>query len=123
MTAFGAIIAAVLICLGYKPKKHVGCWYFEVGTGWGGFEAGLFFVCSKGSNISLKDHEFGHNIQNCILGPFMPFVVSIPSAIRYWYREFKYKRSGKIPPTNYDSIWFEGQATKLGQFFREYLEK
>lgn len=25
MTAFGAIIAAVLICLGYKPKKHVGC--------------------------------------------------------------------------------------------------
>ena len=53
-------------------------------------------------------------IQNAILGPFMPFVVGIPSAIRYWYRELKYNRKGKVPPTSYDSIWFEGQATRIG---------
>ncbi len=44
----------------------------------------------------------------------MPFVVGIPSMIRYWYRELKYNRKGKVPPTSYDSIWFEGQATRIG---------
>ena len=44
----------------------------------------------------------------------MPFVICIPSAIRYWYRELKYYRKGLYPETDYDSIWFEGQATKWG---------
>ena len=49
-------------------------------------------------------------------GILMPFVISIPSAIRYWYREIIYRTNrtkySKLPP--YDSIWFEGQATSLG---------
>ena len=48
----------------------------------------------------------------------MPFVVCIPSAVRYWYREFKYHRKKLTPPTKYDDIWFEGQATKWGS---EYI--
>jgi hypothetical protein len=34
--------------------------------------------------------------------------------IRYWYRELKYYRKGLIPKTDYDSVWFEGTATKWG---------
>ena len=52
----------------------------------------------------------------------MPFLVSIPSAMRYWYREYlvrkKKKLHSELPP--YDSIWFEGWATKLGdKYYKE----
>lgn len=47
----------------------------------------------------------------------MLFVITIPSAIRYWYRELKYHRKGLVPPTMYDDIWFEGQATRWGQTY------
>lgn len=44
----------------------------------------------------------------------MPFVVCIPSAARYWYREYiyrtNYEKYRQLPP--YDAAWFEGQATK-----------
>ena len=47
----------------------------------------------------------------------MPFVICIPSAIRYWYREFIWhcnkEKFNKLP--EYDAIWFEGQATKWGK--------
>lgn len=46
----------------------------------------------------------------------MPFVISIPSAIRYWRRRYLYKydkpRYCKIP--GYDAAWFERQATRFG---------
>ena len=59
----------------------------------------------------------GHGIQNLYWGPLMIFVIVIPSVTRFWYREwywkYRYPKTGKaLPP--YDSIWFEGQATKLG---------
>ena len=38
----------------------------------------------------------------------MPFVVAIPSCIRYWFRQFT------RPTTTYDGIRFERQATNLG---------
>ena len=59
--------------------------------------------------ISTNNHEYGHTFQNAILGPFFIFIVAIPSAIRYWYREF----SKKTQP-DYDAIWFEGSATEIG---------
>lgn len=40
-------------------------------------------------------------------------VVALPSVIRYWIREIQYKCK-KPPKTDYDAIWFEGQATKSG---------
>lgn len=44
----------------------------------------------------------------------MPFLVAIPSCIRYWYRELLVRSGEKkyadLP--DYDSVWFEGWATK-----------
>lgn len=117
MTLFGAIVALALLVTGHKPKKYHYSIYFEVGRGWGGFECGAFFVVCKDNGESLKRHEAGHGIQNCFLGVFTPFLVSIPSAIRYWYRRWIIKNNpqkAKTLPT-YDSIWFEKQATELGQ--------
>lgn len=88
--------------------------YAEWGQHWGGVSLGCFFVCDKNSSKTLKLHECGHGIQNCIWGPLMLFVIFIPSATRYWYRELRYNRKGLTPPTQYDDIWFEKQATKWG---------
>lgn len=122
MTLIGCIVAAVLLVTGHKPKRWGYCWYFEVGEGWGGLELGVFFLVSKDASIHTKNHEHGHGIQNCWFGFLMPFVICIPSATRYWYREYLL-RSGKrkyseLP--DYDSIWFEGQASKLGYKFIEW---
>lgn len=78
---------------------------------------GPFFVTDSTPTLHTKQHESGHGIQNIMFGPLMPFIVSIPSCIRYWYREYLV-RSGKkkyyeLP--EYDSIWFEGMATRLGE--------
>lgn len=117
MTLFGALVALALLISGHKPKTFHYFIYFEVGVGWGGFEAGPFFIVNKDAGLTLKQHESGHGLQNIILGPLMPFTVSIPSAVRYWYREIVVrtgmKEASDLPP--YDSIWFEGWATQLGK--------
>lgn len=107
LTAFGAIIAMCLVTIGYRPIRHGGCFCFVVGKNWGGLEGGLFFFVDESE--CCKDHEFGHAIQNCCWGILTPFVITIPSAIRYWY--FKIFN----PKKPYYSIWFENQATVLGQ--------
>ena len=91
------------------------CIWFEKCGNFGGFDLGPVFVTRRGASAHLKNHELGHAIQNCILGPFMPFVISLPSSVRYWYREFRYNRRGKKPPCAYESIWFEKWATELGE--------
>lgn len=122
MTLLGCIVAMVLLVVGHKPKKYGYCWYFEVGESWGGLELGAIFLVGKYTSEHTKKHEHGHGIQNCWFGFLMPFVICIPSATRYWYREYLL-RSGKrkyseLP--DYDSIWFEGQASKLGYKFIEW---
>lgn len=159
-----------------KPKRFGLCYYNRIGEWWGGAEWGAGFICDKTCKKSTFAHEHGHGLQNIILGPFMPFVVCIPSAVRYWLYEFndknkknmylmlfsvisilfffipmligifcncipviivfgvllfyavilvvwllfieapKYK-DGKEPL--YDSIWFEGCATRWGTKFME----
>ena len=96
MTTIGAIVALVLLILGYRPKKWNYCYYFEVGENWGGIELGMFFITDKSSSIRTKNHEHGHGIQNCYLGVSMPFVVCIPSAARYWLREFKTQKKKRL---------------------------
>lgn len=117
MTLVGALVALVLLIAGYRPKRFHYYIYFEVGRNWGGFEAGCFFFANKNVSLHTKQHESGHGIQNIIFGWFMPFVVSIPSAMRYWYREIVVrtgkKKHSDLPP--YDSAWFEGLATKWGE--------
>lgn len=178
MTLLGLIVALGLLIAGQKPHKFGYGFYFEVGHNWGGLEIGPVFLVQKNALLSLKQHEAGHGIQNIWFGPLMPFLISIPSAIRYWLRESclhkdqeaKYRWSlrlleapsflgfilvvlgafTKVSPVglvsfiigiviviysailliwltefeipayaqvtpDYDSIWFEGQASKIGQ--------
>lgn len=123
LTLVGCCVAAYLIVTGHKPQKWGYCYYFEVGkTNWGGLELGPIFLTGKNASTLTKNHEHGHALQNCTLGPLMPFVVSIPSAIRYWYREYLVRSGAKkhyeLP--DYDSVWFEGDASKSGTEFMEW---
>ncbi len=114
-TLAGCIAAAGLRLSGLKPKKWGYCWYFEYGgRPWGGMSLGIFFLKDRSLGVHIKNHEHGHAVQNCYLGPFMPFVVAIPSFTRYWYREYLKRVRHVQPKTHYDAVWFEGQATRLG---------
>lgn len=84
LTIMGAVVALALLITGHKPHKFYNSVYFRVGDNWGGFEMGPFFIIDKQGDLPTKQHEAGHGIQNIVLGPLMPFVVSIPSATRWW---------------------------------------
>lgn len=117
VTLIGAIVALLMIFTGHKPRLFHHLIYFEVGgEDWGGFSCGCFFVVNKNASLSMMQHECGHSLQNIVLGFLMPFVVSIPSAVRYWYREYLVREGKKLyselPP--YDSAWFEKSASDLG---------
>lgn len=119
MTTIGCLASLVLLIAGRKPKRNQYGWYFEIGTGWGGCELGCMCIVNKNPSQHTLNHEFGHAIQNCYFGPFMIFI-SLASAARYWYREYL-TRIKKIPYASlpaYDSIWFEGSATKIGTFYK-----
>lgn len=124
MTLIGCVVALALLITGHKPKKYGYCLHFEVGNNWGGLNLGIVFLTGKTPSIHTKMHEHGHGLQNCYFGLLMPFVICIPSAVRYWYRELKYYRKRKTPPTKYDDIWFEADATKRGtEFIKKLGEK
>ena len=116
LTLIGCVVALALRIVGIKPKRFLYGYYFHI-TNSSGFNMGPFAIVSKDSDEYLLKHEFGHSIQNCFFGPFVFLLVVIPSVIRFWYREYlvsvkKYSYKD-LPP--YDSIWFEGTATKLGE--------
>lgn len=113
----GSSVAIVLRILGYRSYRYAGCYVFEVKEGWGGLNLGIFTIVCKDASDATKNHEFGHAIQTCVFGPLTPFIVLIPSAIRYWYRNIRYNSKGITPKTAYDDFWVEGQATKLGNKF------
>lgn len=117
MTLIGIIVSIVLTIAGKKSEKWGACRHFKVGKNWGGADLGLVFLTDETPNEYIKNHEHGHAIQNCYFGFLMPFVVCIPSVVRYWYRELKYLRNGLTPPTDYDDVWFEGDATRLGTIY------
>jgi hypothetical protein len=122
LTLVGCIVALALIITKHKPKKWGYCYYFEVGKNWGGLELGPIFIVGKNASVHTKDHEHGHAFHNCWFGPLMPFVISLPSAIRYWHRELVYYRKHKKPNTKYDDVWFEGTASSLGKDFMKWYE-
>jgi hypothetical protein len=93
-------------------------WYIEIGENWGGFNLGPCSLTCANPSKHLKQHEFGHSIQNCIFGPLILFFVVIPSVCRYWYREIN---NIQYPP--YDYAWYEGLATLFGERYWERLEK
>lgn len=115
ITMVGYIVASVLYISGCKLKRHGWCRHFELGKNWGGLNLGPVFLTHKDPSDHMKNHEFGHAIQNCIYGPFMILII-LASAIRYWIREYRH-RIKKVPYADlppYDSVWFEGQATAYG---------
>lgn len=121
-TLIGAI--AMLGCMvftGKKPKRFLDCWYIKVGKIWGGVSLGPFIIADRIAGESTLKHEFGHSIQNCVFGPLWPFIIGIPSAVRYWYRKLRKKR-GLKNKTKYYDIWFEKQATEWGQFNYNYRQ-
>ena len=117
MTLVGGLAALVLICTGHRPTVYGGCLCFEVGSGWGAVSLGLVMVCSKGSSNDTKNHELGHAIQNALLGPLFIIFVAIPSLVRSQYRKwlYTYNRKKYYTLPDYDAIWFEGGATRLGK--------
>lgn len=123
-TLIGCLAALVSVLLGHRPKKWGYCYCFEVGTHWGGMNLGIFFFCGKNSRAALKNHEHGHAVQNCYLGPLMIPIVALPSLIRSRYRGYltakKHIDPKTLPP--YDSIWFEGGATRLGNEILTYIQ-
>lgn len=132
MTIVGLLIAlwCLLFVKGATLHKNGFSFIIEFGGDWGGLSLGPVSFCGGYSGNAKYDsphispnffkhirrHEFGHSIQNLIFGPFMLFVVGIPSLIRSWLYEKE-----KIN-TNYDDIWFEYTASKWGHFWVNKIE-
>lgn len=113
MFFIGCIVSVALLITGHKPIKCGGGWRFEIGkTYWGGLSLGLCFLTYKDCIYPTYVHEYGHSLQNAIWGILFPFVIGIPSAIRYWV--FTYRERHNIPNPDYLDIWFESQATAWG---------
>lgn len=113
MNIIGLITALFMLIIGKTSYRIGHSFMFYFGKGWGGVTLGAVIIVCEDCSPSTISHEYGHTIQNLIFGPFELFI-GIASAIRYWYRKFTH------PITPYDSIWFEGQATRLG---KKYLRR
>ena len=129
MSLVGAVVVGAILLYGvctkknYKLQRCGWCYYIAIGqSNWGGLELGMFFLVQSRESIPTMWHEHGHAIQNCFWGVLFPFVIAIPSAIRYWYRELRYYKKGLVPTTRYDSVWFEGEATTLGKIYKNQIE-
>ena len=123
MTLIGSLIFGLLQLVGFKPRRNQYGYVFEIGKEWGGASFGPFSLVNKNPSQRILDHEFGHSLQNCYIGPLMPFI-SLASAVRYWYREYliqiKKMKYSELP--DYDDIWFEGTATYLGKHYHKYTD-
>ena len=109
-TILGLFVALSLIIAGKRPKIRNGCFFFEVGHGWGAFSLGITIVTGeKPRDFILLYHEYGHSVQNAIFGVFTLFIVTLPSLIRAVYRKALHIYDG------YYDIWFEAQASSLGE--------
>jgi hypothetical protein len=119
MNIAGALVALVLVCHRKKAYRYGWNYCFELPVNFG-LELGIFFIAPINGSKHTKDHEHGHAIQNIYFGPFCVGMVSIPSAARFWIREIQYMVK-KPPKTKYDDAWFEGQASKSGEYFIDSL--
>lgn len=97
MTLIGGIsvLMTMLICK-IRPKKFGFGIQIAIPGNFGGLDLGPFAIINERPSYSLRCHELGHSFQNIILGPLFPFVVAIPSATRYWLREFASQRGKYI---------------------------
>lgn len=112
LTLIGFVGALAVLISGHRPQRNGGGWVFRVGHDWGGISFGLFHFVDMEPTKRILAHEYGHSLQNMIWGPLMVFVIAIPSVVRYWVHQIRRKQNKPNP--SYDSIWFEGQATRWG---------
>ena len=129
----GLLVALVMLLSWHRPYIFGFDVYFKVSFIRGaGSEFGPFFVISDDceNNLQMKCHEHGHGIQALWWGPLTLLVISIPSLLRFWGRRIKEasmsKKLALLKITreqynswrqnypDYDDVWFEGQATRLG---------
>ena len=117
MTLIGAVAALGLLVKGYRPTRHGECLCFTVKLKktWSGVSLGLVMIVTENATDATKNHELGHTIQNAVYGP-VHVLISMASGVRCLYRSTQ--DPGTLPP--YDSIWFEGQATRWGE---QYAKK
>lgn len=120
MTLLGAVAAILMMLTGHKPFKFQRCFCFRVGKH-SGFSLGCFIFVGRKCGEALLVHEFGHSIQNCMYGPFMPFIVGLPSSVRFHYRRFCTRVLKRRFKTPYEGIWFEAEATALGKSYIRQL--
>lgn len=116
--------AALLFCRMFLDKRigrHGPACYVTIGDNWGGLELGKCFLVADNMGERwtehTKNHEMGHSFQNAIYGPFAIFIVAIPSACRYWHQRIMRRRGKSFPSDWYDSAWFEGSATDMGDWY------
>lgn len=83
MSIIGLVVLLITLPFG-KIEIYHGRLYKRIGDNWGGLELGCFFLCDNQCGEHTLAHEVGHGLQNCIWGPLFPFVIGIPSALRYW---------------------------------------
>ena len=116
LTLLGIILTICLLPFA-RLRRFNYIYYVELrkDVSWG-FAMGTMFVVGKYSSARIKDHEFGHTVQNAILGPLMIFLVALPSVFRFWYRRHR-RKIGRLPKVPYDSIWFEHTATVIGDTY------
>lgn len=119
MNVVGFICAAAL-SLYKRPRMEKWHWVFELPIDFG-LNLGLVVIVPKQPARRIINHEIGHAIQNIYFGPFTIAIVAIPSVIRYWVRRWQSKCGQELP--DYDSIWFEEQATKTGYCFVKLMEE
>ena len=115
LSFLGAILTGILMLCGKTVVKNQYGYACLIGKHWGGFTLGPFtFVCED-ADEDLLAHEFGHSLQNCYFGNFQ-VIITLMSAVRWWWRHIK-----KTNLPAYDSIWFEGTATYLGNYYSKVL--
>lgn len=128
MTIVGWLVLGIICLFNPSKRKNLGKFgpvnYLTMGGTWGGLSLGTTtFIAGDMTDswtLHTKCHELGHTFQNAILGPFAIFLVFIPSFIRYWNRRLRSKKGKENNP--YDLIWFEGNATTIGEcFYQKYL--
>lgn len=120
LTIPGLLVAWFVLMFVPNRRVHKNGFSFiiEVGGNWGGLELGAVALCGHyyiENNYwfnHTRCHEFGHSIQQLIFGPLQLFIVSIPSAVRYWYQRIRDSKG--LPNKEYDNIWFEYTASKWG---------
>lgn len=128
LTIIGAFALVVTLVMGGKVHRNGCSIIVETRGNWGGLNLGAFSFCGEYSKVfptvfdEVRTHEFGHSLQNMILGPLQILLVSIPSACRYWYYTIMTRKGKQFKDGWYDYAIFEYTASKYGYYWMRKLD-